>query len=61
MHEHSKLCHGDFSPENIIVTKSGKLVAVDWVHATQGNASADVARTYLLLALNDIAVADRYN
>lgn len=60
MHEHSKLCHGDFSPENIIVTKSGKLVAVDWVHATQGNASADVARTYLLLALNDIAVADRY-
>ena len=45
MHEHSKLCHGDFSPENIIVTKSGKYVAIDWVHATQGNASADVART----------------
>ncbi len=60
MHEHSKLCHGDFAPENIIVTKSGKYVAIDWVHATQGNASADVARTYLLLALNDITIADKY-
>lgn len=60
MHEHNKLCHGDFSPENIIVTKSGKYVAVDWVHAAQGNASADVARTYLLLALNNIKTADKY-
>lgn len=60
MHEHTKLCHGDFSPENIIVTKSGKYVAVDWVHASQGNASADVARTYLLIALNDSELADKY-
>ena len=51
MKNHTKLCHGDFSPENIIVTKSGKLVAVDWVHATQGNASADIANTFLLLKL----------
>ena len=60
MPKHVKLLHGDFSPENIIVTEKGKLVAVDWVHATQGNASADVARTYLLLALDDIKVADKY-
>lgn len=60
MPKHTKLCHGDLCPENIIVTKDGKFYAVDWVHATQGNASADVARTYLLLALNDIKVADKY-
>ena len=34
---------------------------LDWSHATQGNASADVARTYLLFWLaGDIAGADRY-
>jgi RIO-like serine/threonine protein kinase len=60
MPKHTKLCHGDFSPDNIIVTDKGKLYAVDWVHATQGNASADVARTYLLLALDNIKLADKY-
>jgi hypothetical protein len=25
---------------------------IDWAHATQGNASADAARTYLLFCLN---------
>lgn len=60
MPKHTKLCHGDFSPENIIVTKAGKYYAVDWVHATQGNASADVARTYLLLALDNIKLANKY-
>ena len=33
---------------------------VDWVHASQGNASADVARTYLLLALESKKNADKY-
>lgn len=60
MPKHTKLCHGDFCPQNIIVTPDGKLYAVDWVHATQGNASADVARTYLLLALDNIDNADKY-
>lgn len=60
MPKHTKLCHGDFNPDNIIVTESGKLYAIDWVHATQGNASADVARTYLLLALGSIEIAERY-
>ena len=60
MPKHNKLCHGDFCPENIIVTSSGNLKAVDWVHATQGNASADAARTYLLLALNSQQLADSY-
>lgn len=60
MPKHTKLCHGDFNPNNIIVSESGKLYAVDWVHATQGNASADVAETYLLLAMDDIKIADKY-
>lgn len=59
MPKHTKLCHGDFSPQNIIVAKDGMYV-LDWVHATQGNASADVARTYLLLCLNDQKEADLY-
>lgn len=60
MPKHTKLCHGDFSPENIIVSDAGKLYAIDWVHATQGNASADVARTYLMLALSNPDAADKY-
>lgn len=58
---HNKLCHGDFNPSNIIVTDSGVPYIIDWSHATQGNASADAARTYLLFWLDgDIAGADRY-
>lgn len=61
MPKHSKLCHGDFNPGNVIVTDSGKAYIIDWSHATQGNASADVARTYLLFWLNgDIDGAEEY-
>jgi len=60
MPKHIKLCHGDFCPKNIIVTKDDEWYVVDWVHAASGNASADVARTYLLLALDDIEIADKY-
>ena len=49
MPKHNKLCHGDFNPSNIIVSDDGKPYILDWSHATQGNSSADVARTYLLL------------
>lgn len=52
MPKHNKVCHGDFNPSNIIVADDGKLYILDWSHATQGNASADVARTYLLFCLN---------
>lgn len=51
MHVHRKVCHGDFDPSNIIITPEGKWYILDWSHATQGNASADVARTYLLFVL----------
>ncbi|MGN0819704.1 MAG: phosphotransferase [Christensenellaceae bacterium] len=52
MPKHNKLCHGDFNPSNIIVKDDGTMYILDWSHATQGNASADVARTYLLFWLN---------
>ncbi len=51
MPKHVKLCHGDYNPSNIIVTDNGEFYLLDWSHATIGNASADVARTYLLFKL----------
>ena len=51
MHVHKKVCHGDFNPSNIIIAPDGQWYILDWSHATQGNASADVARTYLLFVL----------
>ena len=52
MPKHKKVCHGDFNPSNIIITEDGDAYILDWSHATQGNASADAARTYLLFMLN---------
>lgn len=61
MPKHNKLCHGDFNPSNIIIDEGGKAYVLDWSHATQGNASADVARTYLLFWLaGDIQGAKDY-
>lgn len=60
MPKHVKLCHGDFNPSNIVVRDDGAMYVLDWAHATQGNASADVARTYLLFCLNDQKKADLY-
>ena len=61
MPKHNKVCHGDFNPSNIIITEDGTPYILDWSHATQGNASADVARTYLLFCLNgDEVMAKQY-
>ena len=60
MPNHDKLCHGDFNPSNIIIDNDGNPHIIDWSHATQGNASADAARTYLLFALRHKELADMY-
>ena len=61
MPKHNKVCHGDFNPSNIIIAEDGTAYILDWSHATQGNASADAARTYLLFWLNgDIEGAKKY-
>jgi uncharacterized protein (TIGR02172 family) len=45
-----QLCHGDFHPENVLVTKGGMIV-IDWACASHGSPAADVARSSLLLTL----------
>ncbi len=61
MPKHSKLCHGDLCPSNIIITEDGAAYVIDWAHATQGNASADAARTYLTFMLSgDESAAETY-
>ena len=60
MPKHNKVCHGDFNPTNIIITDDGTPYILDWSHATQGNASADAARTYLLSLNGDIDGAKKY-
>lgn len=61
MPKHNKVCHGDFNPSNIIITENDIPYIIDWSHATQGNASADAARTYLLFWLDgDIDGAHKY-
>lgn len=59
--KHDKVCHGDFNPSNVIIANDGTPYILDWSHATQGNASADVARTYLLFWLHgEITLAEKY-
>ena len=61
MPKHNKLCHGDFNPSNVIVGEDGSMTIIDWAHATQGNASADVARTFLILSMQGKEeLADKY-
>ena len=61
MPKHRKICHGDLTPSNIIIDRNGTPYIVDWSHVTYGNASADVARTYLMFWMNgDISGAELY-
>ncbi|MBU3171774.1 phosphotransferase family protein [Clostridium estertheticum] len=41
------LCHGDFHPDNILITKDGEII-IDWMTATQGNPLTDIARTSIM-------------
>lgn len=61
MKNHTKLCHGDFNPSNIVIGKDGKHYIVDWAHATIGNASADAARTFLIFSIEGKTdIANKY-
>ena len=61
MPKHNKVCHGDYRPSNIIISENGTPYITDWSHATQGNASADAARTYLTFCLsNQKDTAEKY-
>lgn len=61
MPKHKKVCHGDFNPSNIIIPPDKAPYIIDWAHVTQGNASADAARTYLLFCLDgSLDMAEKY-
>lgn len=61
MKNHAKLCHGDFNPSNVIIAEDGSYSIIDWAHATQGNASADAARTYLIFSMQGkTELAEKY-
>lgn len=46
---YKSVCHGDFTPDNIIVGTNGKHITIDWSEAHVGNPFYDVARTSLVL------------
>lgn len=61
MPKHNKVCHGDFMPSNIIIKSDGTPYILDWSHASQGNAAADAAITYLSFKLaGKDKIADKY-
>jgi aminoglycoside phosphotransferase (APT) family kinase protein len=41
------LCHGDFHPDNVLLTARGPVI-IDWMTGTRGHPLADVCRTLLL-------------
>ncbi len=47
-----RVCHGDLHPGNVILAAGGPVV-VDWFDASCGDPVADVARSSILLALED--------
>jgi hypothetical protein len=59
MPKHIKLCHNNFTPDCVILNDEGTYV-LNWGSARQGNASADVAKTYLLLSLRRPQLAELY-
>ncbi len=42
------ICHGDFHPDNIMMSKSGPVI-IDWSDGVVGHPPADVARTVVLV------------
>jgi uncharacterized protein (TIGR02172 family) len=45
--EDDKLCHGDFHPNNIVLSSRGPVI-IDWIDASRGSPIMDVARSTLL-------------
>lgn len=45
----TNLCHGDYHPGNVLVTRSGPVV-IDWITASTGSPWTDAARTSLILS-----------
>jgi uncharacterized protein (TIGR02172 family) len=48
MPDGERLCHGDFHPQNVLITRRGPVI-IDWTDATRGDPIADVARSSIIL------------
>lgn len=46
----NNLCHGDYHPGNVLITKNGPIV-IDWMTACSGSPWADVARSSMILSI----------
>ncbi|PGN54527.1 aminoglycoside phosphotransferase [Bacillus thuringiensis] len=55
-----RLCHGDFHPFNLILSKEEKVKVIDWVDASSGDIREDVFRTYLLYSQSSVELAEMY-
>jgi len=53
MPKYHQILHGDYILSNVILSEDGKPYVVDWSHATQGNDTADAARTFLTFLLDN--------
>ncbi|MGI6644717.1 MAG: phosphotransferase [Bacilli bacterium] len=53
MEQYHEVVHGDYNPSNVIIDKDNKVWVIDWAHVSEGNASADVAKTYLWLNIHE--------
>jgi tRNA A-37 threonylcarbamoyl transferase component Bud32 len=51
--DENAICHGDYHPDNILMTGRGPIV-IDWMSATRGHPLADVAGTFLLFRFFEI-------
>ena len=60
MAPHTKLCHGDLVPSNVVIKEDGSWVVLDWAHASAGNAGADAAITYMRFSLDAPELAEKY-
>ena len=45
-----QLCHGDYHPDNVLITKNGPMV-IDWMTACSGSPWIDVARSSMILSI----------
>ncbi|MEN1937950.1 aminoglycoside phosphotransferase family protein [Paenibacillus sp. 102] len=54
-----RLCHGDFHPFNLIMSKDNMKI-IDWVDASSGDICANVYRTYLLYAQSSVELDEMY-
>lgn len=61
MPKHDKVCHGDLTPSNVMITEDGTPYILDWSHATRGNAASDAAITCFYFRLHgDEESSDMY-